>query len=318
MNFDIEKHRIFETLTGSHAYGLATPESDYDYKGIAIPPIEYFLGSNLIFEQYEEKGMDRVIYEIRKFVKLATDCNPNIIELLWVPTWCIKIITPLGEKLLAMRELFLSKKARHTFSGYAIAQLKRIKTHRKWLLDPPLSKPTRSDFELPEVSVITADIQGVIRSLEEKNADLRILFSSEVMTIYQRERQYHNALREWQQYQDWKKTRNEKRAELEKKFGYDTKHAMHLVRLMRMCREILEKGEVVVKRPDREELLGIRNGVWAYDELTEWAEKQDKELTDIYETSNAIPHSPSIHRASELCMELVEAFHGIFYKKTVA
>mgnify|MGYP001607055563 CR=1 FL=1 len=45
------------------------------------------------------------------------------------------------------------------------------------------------------------------------------------------------------------------------------KHAMHLVRLMRMCKEILITCEVVVKRPDREELLAIRNGAWSYYKL---------------------------------------------------
>ena len=44
MNFDIEEHPILKVLSGSHAYGLATPTSDFDYRGIAIPPIEYFHG----------------------------------------------------------------------------------------------------------------------------------------------------------------------------------------------------------------------------------------------------------------------------------
>ncbi|AEZ66297.1 hypothetical protein phiTE_131 [Pectobacterium phage phiTE] len=38
------------------------------------------------------------------------------------------------------------------------------------------------------------------------------------------------------------KNRNAARHELEEKFGYDTKHAMHLVRLLRMSQEILETG----------------------------------------------------------------------------
>jgi len=45
---------------------------------------------------------------------------------------------------------------------------------------------------------------------------------------------------------------------LEAKFGFDTKHAMHLIRLLRMAREILETGVVHVKRPDAEELSAIR------------------------------------------------------------
>jgi hypothetical protein len=50
------------------------------------------------------------------------------------------------------------------------------------------------------------------------------------------------------------------RTELVDKFGYDTKHAMHLVRLIRMAKEILIEGVVHVYRDDREELMDIR--VW--------------------------------------------------------
>ncbi len=314
MNFDIENSIIFETLTGSHAYGTANPESDYDYRGVAIPPIQYFLGCNSTFEQYGgSKSEDRVIYGVSKFLKLATDCNPNIIELLWAPTHCIKVVTPLGENLLAARNLFLSKKAKHTFSGYAIGQLKRIKTHRQWLLNPPTHKPVRGEFGLPDTSVISADIRGAIGSLEEKGINLEGLFSSEVMTIYQRERQHHNALREWQQYENWQKSRSEKRAALEAKFGYDTKHAMHLVRLMRMCKEILENGNVLVERPDKDELLQVRNGAWAYDALIEWAEKQDQKLTSLYKTCTIIPHSPNVQKIDDLCVELVKQFHKIHH-----
>jgi hypothetical protein len=76
------------------------------------------------------------------------------------------------------------------------------------------------------------------------------------MYLYRRERAYHHAFRDWQQYEHWKAHRNPKRAALEMKMGFDGKHASHLVRLMRMCREILETGRVVVKRPDREGAAG--------------------------------------------------------------
>lgn len=315
MNFDIDKHIIFEVLSGSHAYGLANPESDFDYRGVAIPPMKFFLGTTGFEQHVTTKEADRTIYDIRKFVKLAADCNPNIIELLWMPARCIKTITPVGQKLLDSRELFLSKKAKHTYSGYAIAQLKRIKTHKRWLLNPLDRKPIRAEFGLPDTSLVPADIQGAISSLEAKGLDVSNTFSSEVMTIYQRERQYHNALREWQQYEDWKKTRNEKRAALEAKFGYDTKHAMHLVRLMRMCREILTSGEVLVERPDKDELLAIRNGAWSYGDLVAWATIQDLELEKLYKTTTVLPHTPNTKKIDALCIELVESFHGIRYEK---
>ncbi len=38
----LPQRTIFLTRAGSHAYGLATPESDVDIRGVVIPPQEYF------------------------------------------------------------------------------------------------------------------------------------------------------------------------------------------------------------------------------------------------------------------------------------
>lgn len=312
MNFDIGKHTIYEVVHGSHAYGLARPESDLDIRGIAIPPSSYFFGFARAFEQHESKGRgeapDLVIFDIRKFFKLAADSNPNVVELLWVPDDCHRLVTPIAERLIANRDLFLSKRAKHTFSGYAVSQLKRIKTHRRWLLSPPDHEPTRREFGLPETTLLAPDIMGAIASFETKDVDPARLFSSEVMSVYQRERAYHNAFREWKQYENWRATRNPARAALEAKFGYDTKHAMHLVRLMRMCREVLTTGQVVVRRPDREELLAVRAGAWSYDTLIEWAEEQDKEFEQLYVEGVVLPKVPPIQKLDELCEELVADF----------
>ncbi|MDP2647726.1 MAG: nucleotidyltransferase, partial [Candidatus Yanofskybacteria bacterium] len=91
--------------------------------------------------------------------------------------------------------------------------------------------------------------------------------------------------------------------------GYDRKHAMHLVRLMRMCREILTDGKVIVRRPDREELLAIRNGAWEYDQLIEWADRQDAEMTDLVEKSK-LRKSPDRTYLDELCRVVVEGMLG--------
>lgn len=62
------------------------------------------------------------------------------------------------------------------------------------------------------------------------------------------------------------------RAELEAQHGYDTKHAMHLVRLLRMGEEILSTGRVNVRREDADELMAIRKGALSYDQLLEQSE----------------------------------------------
>jgi hypothetical protein len=144
---------------GSHAYGTNTATSDEDFKGIAIPTKKYFLGGMHRFEQAELKAPDPdvVIYDIRKFFDLASQCNPNIIEVLHTDPSDHFLVSPLGQKILDHKNDFLSKKIKFTFMGYSVSQLKRIKTHKKWILNPVDREPTRAEFELPEQTLIPAD-----------------------------------------------------------------------------------------------------------------------------------------------------------------
>jgi hypothetical protein len=292
---------------GSQALGTNTPESDLDVDGICIPPKRYFTGYLHRFEQAVQHEPDVVIYDLRKYFQLAADCNPNVIQAMWVDPSDYLFIDDFGRWLIQHRADFLSRKVKHTFSGYAFAQLKRIKTHRKWLLNPPKDKPGRKAFGLPETTLVSADQRGAIEALGPMALQQ---VGVNVMQVYERERAYHNAMTEWSQYLNWKKTRNPKRAELEAKFGYDCKHAMHLVRLMRMCREILATAKVQVRRPDWEELLAIRNGAWEYDQLVEWAEQQDSELTELTNIS-PLPQAPDRVSLDRLCRRIAEAHFSI-------
>jgi uncharacterized protein len=332
---------------GSHAYGTNTPASDEDFKGIAIPTKEYFLGAISRFEQAELKDPDTVIYDIRKFFMLASECNPNIIEVLHTDPSDHIIVDDLGELILEHKNDFLSKKIKHTFLGYSVSQLKRIKTHKKWIMNPPKAPPSRVELGLPEATLIpqdqlmaaTAEIQkeidrfqfdfldtldepskiGIRTVMSEMLAELKITTDDQWMSsarkiglsdnfiqIMQKEREYTSKKREWDQYMNWKATRNVARASLEEQFGYDTKHAYHLVRLIRMCREVLTTGKVIVKRPDREELLAIRNGTWTYDKLIEFAESEEKSLNELYNTSTTLPKTPDKKKLDNLCINLIE------------
>lgn len=342
------------TKHGSQAYGTNTPTSDLDIKGICIPPLKYFLGFQYKFEQMEMKDpYDTVVYDIRKFFSLAADNNPNIIEVLWTDPTDHLYMHPLMETVLDNRDLFLSKKAKHTFSGYAVSQLKRIQTHYRWLKNPPTSPPTREELGLPERTVVPkdqlqaaesaieklylkwvnfdsvmdkltedekiqlkADVASLLVSNKVSEEDIRrhagitLGYDSNFLLLLEKERLYTTKRREWEQFQNWKATRNATRSALEEKFGYDTKHAMHLVRLMRMCREILTGKGVVVKRPDAAELLEIRNGAWKYEDLIEWAEAQDMELEELAKTSS-LPKMPDRDRLDAICMSVVDCFLNV-------
>ena len=315
MHFDVKLRTIFRCRHGSHAYGLNVPTSDEDFKGVCIPPAECFFGFTKQFEQMEHMGsksdgVDEVVYALRKFASLAADANPNIIEVLFVDDSDVILCDAYGQRLRDMRDTFISKRARHTFAGYACAQLHRIKTHRKWLLDPPKSVPSRKDFGLSEATKVSKSELGAYDSLLAQEIEVEL--PKDVITLFTREKAYQAAKTHYDQYVNWTKTRNPARAEFEKNFGYDVKHAMHLVRLMRMCKEILTTGEVIVKRPDREELLTIRRGEWTYDQVVECAEKFDAECEELYKTST-LPKEPNRAKIDELIVELTSEYlklHG--------
>ena len=344
----LKDNTIYLARHGSIAYGTNTASSDEDFRGICIPPKNYYYGYKT-FEQAELRAPnpDTVIYEIRKFFKLAMDCNPNALEILFVDHSDILYIDSLGEKIIENREMFLSKKVKHTMTGYAISQLRRIKSHKKWLMNPPTKPPSREEMGLISSTLIPADqlmavqaeIQkeldraqfdfmdhleestkiGIRTAMSEMLAELKITsedhwmaasrkigLSDNFIEIMRKEREYNGRKKEWDSYQLWKTNRNPARAAIEEKYGYDCKHAYHLVRLIRMCEEILTTGKVIVRRPDRQELLEIRNGCWSYEQLIEFADGKEKHLNEIYNTCNILPKVPDKEYLDNLCISLVE------------
>ena len=374
MNLDwLHPNTIYLTLHGSQAYGLSNELSDVDVKGICVPPshVEYNLFTR--FEQAENNKdieekfghlknpnnpvFESTIFSLRKFMVLAANVNPNIVELLWTDPSDHFVSAPLMDILFQNRDLFLSSKAKFTFSGYAHSQLAKIQRHRKWIVMGNVEPPKREDFHLPPenpagmdelLSYIKSRVEqwnlnqypldemdrndlketiweliyeltnkqvgwdnwpdayasGVIHKMGEE-FDLK----GDVLLRITREREFHKAKENYKSWLRWKSERNPKRRELEVKSGYDTKHASHLVRLMRMGLEILETGKVVVKRPDREELLHVKNGGWTYEQVMEFSSSMQKKLDDAYKKTK-LPKSVDFIRVNNLYHSMFESFHN--------
>jgi len=303
---------IFECISGSHLYGVDTPESDVDIRGVFIPPKEYLLGFLHRVEQIEEHKQDVVHYDFRKFMKLAADCNPNIVELLFVPENSWQITSPEWATIITNRHLFLSTKARWTFSGYATSQLHRIKGHRNWLLNPPKKIPEREDFDLPRHTKMNRDILNEVEtsykidlSKQDLPEEVAEVLPPNIITIIRNEKRYQNAMRDWKQYQNWKATRNPDRAKLEEAYGYDTKHGSHLYRLVTEGEEFLTTGYITFPRPDREIILDIRNGRYSYDQLLEKVGDIDQRFEPLYENS-PLPHKAKLEDIDTLCINLAQ------------
>lgn len=381
MDFALFDRTVLLTVAGSRAYGIHTATSDVDVKGTAIPTAPYFFGFTRHFAQSDSAGelavfadlltgeeraavaaskLEGTVYDLRKFLTLAADNNPNILDVLFCRDAEVRRETRAGRLLREHRDRFLSARAKHTFTGYATAQLKRIKGHRKWLLDPPKEKPTRAAFGLPEHTLLPADQiaaanAAVRKEIDGWELDLTGLPDAEIVhlqgriadqlsrmqvvlgfggvddmkwlaaarlvglddnliLVMQREREYEAAFRHFRQYEEWRTQRNSDRAALEAKYGYDTKHAGHLVRLLRMGKEILETGKVHVWRGpsadgpgDAEEIRAVRAGAWSYDALVAWAEEQNTALDALYQQRRyVVPKVPDRAKLDALCIELVE------------
>jgi uncharacterized protein len=124
---------LLKCVSGSRAYGLDTASSDTDIRGIFIVPRTQLFGLRYT-EQVNNQSQDEVFYEIKKFIHLLKQNNPNILELLNAPRDSVLFRHPLLG--LIRPQDFLSKLCKVTFAGYAQAQIKKAKGLNKKIVNP--------------------------------------------------------------------------------------------------------------------------------------------------------------------------------------
>ncbi|MFC1223921.1 DNA polymerase beta superfamily protein [Pedobacter sp. BG31] len=303
---------LFECLSGSKAYGLDTPQSDTDIKGIYYMPKDMFFGLRYI-AQISNESNDEVYYEIGRFVELLIKNNPNILEILATPKDYILYKHPIMDKLNIT--MLLSKLCKDTFGGYALTQIRKAKGLNKKILNPMLkTRKTVLDFCFVTVNYSsvraktwfaknsisqadcglakipnTKDLYALFHDVEKKlnykgiatkEAANDVSVSSiptgehEIAYLFFNKDSYSSYCKEYNEYWEWVEKRNEDRYSLNKNHGkdYDAKNMMHTIRLLQVALEIVRDGELNVKRQNREELLMIKRGELDYDEVLKKAE----------------------------------------------
>lgn len=83
----MNKIQILRTIVGSQAHGLATPKSDFDYRGVFVIPTSELLslGGNVKTTSWIEGSDDDTSWEIGHFLNMATHCNPTVLETFLAP-----------------------------------------------------------------------------------------------------------------------------------------------------------------------------------------------------------------------------------------
>lgn len=301
-------------LGGSHAYGLNTPTSDLDIRGVALnTKEEILLGRD--FEQTVNNVTDTTIYSIKKMFNLLSSANPNTVEILGLEKDQYLYITPIGEEIINNKEIFLSQKAINSFKGYSSQQLYRLKN--------ALARDRYSQIEKEEH--IKAACERAMLSFEDRYADFKDgcinLFIDKARNpeldteIFVKANLSGFPLREFNAMfetltniiKDYEKLnhRNHKKDDL-----HLNKHAMHLVRLQLMALDLLNEGKIITKRTkDHDLLMSIRNGFYQNEDGSYKSEffdmvKENDLLLEKAVKTTCLPKEPDKKAIEKLLMDI--------------
>lgn len=310
------KHVILLGLSGSYSYGTNNENSDIDVRGVTLNRKSDLIGLTH-FEQYVDTQTDTTIYGFMKMITLLLSCNPNTIELLGLNKEHYLYLHPLGQELIDNAHLFLSKRAIHSFGGYADAQLRRLQNAMARDTYPQREK---EQHIFNSVKNAMYDFRKRYEPFE--NGAIRIYTDKAVHPDFETEifvdanlshyplRDYKNIWNEMNNIvKDYDKLgkRNRKKDD-----NHLNKHAMHLIRLFMMAIDILEKGEIRTYRKEEHALLNnIRNGRYQKEDGT--FREEFYELLSDYERKldeaaahTTLPDEPDMTRVQAYVMAVNE------------
>ena len=315
-NEHLGRHVILLGLAGSDSYGTSNENSDIDIRGVTLNRKSDLIGLTE-FKQYVDPDTDTTIYAFRKMITLLLSCNPNTVELLGLKPEHYLYLNPMGKELIANTGLFLSRRAIHSFGGYADAQLRRLQNALARDVYPQ-SEKERHIFN--SVKNAMHDFKnryerfeaGAVRIYTDKamHPEMETEMFMDVSLHHYPLRDYKNMWNEMNNIvKDYDKIgkRNKKKDD-----NHLNKHAMHLVRLFMMAIDILEKGEINTYRENEHDLLlAIRRGDYQKkdgafrEEFYEIVTDYEKKL-DYAAEHTILQEEPDMMRVQEYVMSVNE------------
>ena len=303
------KNCIYLTLSGSHGYGTNNDNSDIDLRGVLIEPSSTLFGLQT-FEQFEERETDTVIYGLKKFVALCANGNPNTLELLGTHEDCIYQIAPEGQLLRDHSHLFLSQRVIQSYGNYATAQFRRLSNalchdhYSETEQELHLCNSLNSQIEHFNQSYHSFEKNQIEIFLPKNEEEPQLLFNIHLANYPVRDftniySEIANTIKTYNKLNH----RNRKKDDL-----HLYKHAMHLIRLLKMGTDILHgKGIHTRRTHDLPLLIDIRNGKLSFSEIFDLAD-QVKNDFDQAAKATALPEKPNLEKIEEL-MKII--YHSV-------
>jgi predicted nucleotidyltransferase len=297
---------IFKCRIGSHLYGLNRPESDEDFLGVFIPKSEYLLGLKKIEEidnstkssaaehRNTADDIDDKNYTLSKYLHLALQNNPNIVEVLFATPENVLTMTTTWSQLAANRDKILSQRVFYTFTGYAFSQRKKltVKSDRYTslvegvkLLEGAFSKEILSDARV---------------TISEEESD----FLNKSLKYYKGEKQncesFHKGMSLKMIYEKLVSERDNYgwrvHTDTFESLGFDTKFGYHLIRILAEGHQLLSTGQLVypISGEARNDILKVREGLIKLDDLLKMYDRYDTMCREAFEKT-VLPKKPDFN-----------------------
>ena len=257
--------------------------------------------------------------EVRFVVDLKqarrSNVDPNTIEMLGCKPEHYFYISDIGREMIANRKMFLSKRAVHSFGGYANQQLRRLENA---LARDRLSQARREEH-------ILNSMKGAVKSFESRYT----IFENGSIVLYTDEspredldreifadiqlkkypvREFNSVINDLTNVIGTYEKLNHRNHK--KDDEHLNKHAMHLIRLYLLCLDILEKEDIVTYRGDDMPLLmSIRKGDYQLEDGTyrpeffEMVSDFEKRL-NYAKQNTSLPDNPDMKKVEEFVMSV--------------
>jgi len=278
-------------------YRVRDPKIDREI-GVCIPPKEVYLSLHKKFTEHADQ--DQTVFELRKFLMLAKDCNPVALEVLYADKDNILHMSSIGEELRENREIFLSKKAMGTFENIAKRQIRHLRDQLAWTHGKPehpgvYTLPIRKNRIFHIDSFCQFDPDN-FPTHDEKEV-VKTQFGEKESFNWFHGKTYFLKLYDFNKYKALTKP-----GEL----TYDTKLAYDCIRYLSMATTLLKTGKVDL---NFEAFDDLEKGEWDHDRIFYESDLLLKQLDTLGEWSvenSPLPPKPNVEKIDKLCVSLIE------------